>query len=83
MACQVDITPTDLEALEAIADRRTRIAIVRLIDALVEAGIRAFDVASIPEIERLAGVPDRELFFMNPIKSRNAIVASARPVWTG
>ncbi len=50
----------------------------QIIDALVEAGIRAFDVASIPEIERLAGVPDRELFFMNPIKSRGAIVRAYR-----
>jgi ornithine decarboxylase len=44
-----------------------------IIDALVEAGIRAFDVASLVEIERLAGVPSAELYFMNPIKSRGAI----------
>ncbi len=36
MAFQIEITPTALEALEAIADRRTPSAIVRLIDALVE-----------------------------------------------
>ncbi len=36
MVYQVEITPTALEALEAIADRRTRNAIVRLIDALAE-----------------------------------------------
>ena len=36
MAYQVDITPAALEALEAVADRRTRSAIVRRIDAVVE-----------------------------------------------
>lgn len=36
MAYQVEITPTALEALEAIADRRTRSAIVRRIDALTD-----------------------------------------------
>ena len=46
-----------------------------IIDALAEAGIRAFDVASMVEIERLAGVRDAELFFMNPVKSRDAIAA--------
>jgi ornithine decarboxylase len=44
-----------------------------IIDALVGAGIRDFDVASPVEIERLAGIPGAELFFMNPIKSRVAI----------
>ena len=44
-----------------------------IVDALTEAGIRAFDVASLAEIERLAGVPGAELFFMNPVKSRTAI----------
>jgi len=44
-----------------------------IIDALVTAGIRDFDVASPAEIERLAGIPDTELFFMNPVKSRSAI----------
>ena len=46
----------------------------QIIDALVDAGIRAFDVASLVEIERLRGVKDAELYFMNPIKSRGAIV---------
>lgn len=46
----------------------------QIIDALVDAGIRAFDVASLVEIERLCGVKDAELYFMNPIKSRGAIV---------
>ena len=36
MAYQIEITPTSLEALEAVADRRTRRAIVRRIDALME-----------------------------------------------
>jgi ornithine decarboxylase len=49
-----------------------------IIDALVEAGIRSFDVASLAEIERLAGVPGAELYFMNPIKSRTAIVRAYR-----
>jgi ornithine decarboxylase len=44
-----------------------------IVDALTSAGIRAFDVASLTEIERLAGVPGSELFFMNPVKSRTAI----------
>jgi ornithine decarboxylase len=50
----------------------------QVIDALVEAGIRAFDVASLVEIERLAGVPGAELFFMNPVKSRGSIVRAYR-----
>jgi len=49
-----------------------------IIDALVDAGIRSFDVASLVEIERLAGVPGAELYFMNPIKSRSAIVRAYR-----
>ena len=49
-----------------------------IIDALTEAGIRAFDVASMVEIERLAGIRDAELFFMNPVKSREAIIRAYR-----
>ena len=49
-----------------------------IIDALVEAGIRAFDVASLVEIERVAGIPGTELFFMNPVKSRGAIARAYR-----
>jgi ornithine decarboxylase len=45
----------------------------QVIDALVEAGITAFDVASLVEIQRMAAVPGAELYFMNPIKSRGAI----------
>jgi mRNA interferase RelE/StbE len=36
MVYQIEITPTAIEALEAIADRRTRSAIVRRIDALAK-----------------------------------------------
>ena len=36
MAYHVEITPTTLEALEAITDRRSRSAIVRRIDALAK-----------------------------------------------
>jgi ornithine decarboxylase len=49
-----------------------------VIDALVAAGIRAFDVASLVEIERAAKVADAELYFMNPVKSRGAIVRAYR-----
>ena len=49
-----------------------------IMDALVEAGVRAFDVASLVEIERVARIPDAELYFMNPIKSRGAIVRAYR-----
>lgn len=45
----------------------------QVIDALVEAGIRAFDVASLVEIERMAPIKGAELYFMNPVKSRGAI----------
>ena len=36
MVYQIEITPSALETLEAITDRRTRSAIVRRIDTLVE-----------------------------------------------
>lgn len=44
-----------------------------IMDALVQAGINAFDVASLVEIERMAAVPGAELYFMNPVKPRSAI----------
>jgi ornithine decarboxylase len=44
-----------------------------VIDALVEAGIRTFDVASLVEIERMAPIKGAELYFMNPVKSRGAV----------
>ena len=49
-----------------------------ILDALVVAGIRAFDVASLVEIERVAKIPAAELYFMNPVKSRGAIVRGYR-----
>lgn len=45
----------------------------QVLDALVEAGVTAFDVASLVEIERVARIEGAELYFMNPIKSRGAI----------
>ncbi len=44
-----------------------------IIEALADAGITQFDVASMVEIERLAAVPGAELFYMNPVKSRGSI----------
>jgi ornithine decarboxylase len=44
-----------------------------IIEALADAGITQFDVASMVEIERLAGVPGAELYYMNPVKSRGSI----------
>jgi len=48
-----------------------------IIEALVEAGITKFDVASSVEIARMAAVPDAELYFMNPVKSRVQIRAGS------
>ena len=44
-----------------------------LLGALYGAGIRHFDVASLPEIEDVASIPDATMHFMHPVKSRNAI----------
>ncbi len=44
-----------------------------LLGALYGAGIRHFDVASLPEIEDAATIPDATLHFMHPIKNRHAI----------
>ncbi|MGD9799785.1 MAG: type III PLP-dependent enzyme [Parvularculaceae bacterium] len=45
-----------------------------IIDAVYAAGVRSFDVASLPEIELVAGrCPDARLAFMHPVKSRHAI----------
>ena len=46
---------------------------VFLLGALYGAGIRHFDVASIPEIEDAATIPGAQLHFMHPVKSRIAI----------
>jgi ornithine decarboxylase len=44
-----------------------------LLGALYGAGIRHFDVASLPEIEDVASIPDANLHYMHPVKSRTAI----------
>ena len=45
-----------------------------VVKTLWENGIRAFDVASIPEIEMVAAAaPEAKMAFMHPVKSRNAI----------
>ena len=49
-----------------------------IVQALVDAGIRSFDVASLAEIERIARIDGAELCFMNPVKSRGAIVRAYR-----
>ncbi len=46
----------------------------RVLDYVWQAGVRAFDVASLPEVALVAGkFPEAELFFMHPVKSREAI----------
>ncbi len=45
-----------------------------IIDAIYAAGVKSFDVASLPEIELVASrCPDARLAFMHPVKSRLAI----------
>jgi len=46
---------------------------VFLLGALYGAGVRHFDVASMPEIEDAATIPEARLHFMHPVKSRGAI----------
>ena len=46
---------------------------VFLLGALYGAGIRHFDVASLPEIEDARTIPDATFHFMHPVKSRHAI----------
>jgi ornithine decarboxylase len=46
---------------------------VFLLGALYGAGVRHFDVASLPEIEDAATIPCAHLHFMHPVKSRTAI----------
>ncbi|MEO1282881.1 MAG: type III PLP-dependent enzyme [Pseudomonadota bacterium] len=46
---------------------------VFLLGALFGAGIRHFDVASLPELEDAATIPGVEMHFMHPVKSRSAI----------
>lgn len=48
-----------------------------VIQTLVEAGVRAFDVASVPEIELVSEfAPGSRMAFMHPVKSRAAITAA-------
>ena len=48
-----------------------------VIRALIEQGIRSFDVASVPEIELVAEhAPGSRMAFMHPVKSRRAISAA-------
>ena len=49
-----------------------------IVQALVDAGIRSFDVASLVEIERIARIDGAQLYFMNPIKSRGTIARAYR-----
>lgn len=45
-----------------------------VLDAIYEGGVRAFDVASMPEVELIASrYPDATLAFMHPVKARSAI----------
>ena len=44
-----------------------------IVEALCDAGIRHFDVGSLPEIELAAAIPGAQLFYMNPVKPRTAI----------
>ena len=46
---------------------------VFLLGALYGAGIRHFDVASLPELEDACTIPDATFHFMHPVKSRHAI----------
>ena len=48
-----------------------------VIKTLAENGLRAFDVASVPEIELVAQhAPGSKMAFMHPVKSRTAISAA-------
>ena len=46
---------------------------VFLLGALYGAGVRHFDVASLPELEDARTIPDATFHFMHPVKSRHAI----------
>ena len=46
---------------------------VFMVGALYGAGIRHFDVASLPELEDAVTIPGAHLHFMHPVKSREAI----------
>ena len=53
---------------------------VFLLGALYGAGIRHFDVASLPEIEDAATIPGAQLHFMHPVKSARRHPAGVRRV---
>ncbi|MDJ0512153.1 MAG: type III PLP-dependent enzyme [Methyloceanibacter sp.] len=44
-----------------------------ILEALAQAGVRRFDVASRAEMERVCSIDGAELYYMNPIKSRGDI----------
>lgn len=44
-----------------------------IVSALVEAGIRHFDVASVPELRQASAIPGATLHVMHPVKSRRFI----------
>jgi ornithine decarboxylase len=44
-----------------------------LLNAMYDAGLRHVDVASLPEVEACAHLPEMTLHFMNPVKPREAI----------
>ena len=45
-----------------------------IVETLIEAGVRHFDVASLGEIQQLAGYSGIRLHFMHPVKSADAIL---------
>ena len=45
----------------------------QILDALYDAGIRCFDVASLAEMKQLCAFKDIDLHVMNPVKSRDLI----------
>lgn len=44
-----------------------------VVNALYEAGVRCFDVASLPEVEQCSQYPGAELYCMHPVKSRELV----------
>jgi ornithine decarboxylase len=49
----------------------------RVLGYLVKAGVRNFDVASLAEVKLVAeNAPDSRMYFMHPVKSREAIAAA-------
>ncbi|MDE3061059.1 MAG: type III PLP-dependent enzyme [Pseudomonadota bacterium] len=48
----------------------------RVLGYLARAGVKHYDVASLAEVKLAAAIPDAKLYFMHPVKSREAIAAS-------